>query len=502
MQNLRRDPRGGRQRPRQARQDDRLPAEPRRLRGDERGLRAPRRRQPAGAVDGRGREAPLRRARRDRGDRPPSESRIRTRACRRTRSPTTCTRSASTPTSSAARSATSCSGSRVQGADFVVPGVGHAELRAALEPHGRVEDLVVADQRVGVRLLPRDRTLARSRRPGSSSRRRASSARPGPGRHDFEIVADAGDLARAGHGAARLHDQRDRAAARDRRAARSARRPRPTSSAGVLRTTSPTSFADDPLRIVRGLRFVSQLDLDPDEDTLRQMREWAPQIEHVSGERIGGGLAADGMGELSKLLLGAQPGEGAAARPRHRRARRTCCRSSSRRSASTRRADYHDLPLDEHTFAVVQAAADAGVPLRVRLAALLHDLGKPRGRAATGGDSRKPIGAPQIAAIAALIDGCAIPTRLPALRRPIVREHMFELTASPTPVDARRFLARHGDEARARPGRAQARPISRARRVPDERRGSSRLDALPDARRAGARAARTGSPTSPSTATT
>ena len=48
-------------------------------------------------------------------------------------------------------------GQRPRELDFVVPGVGHAELRAALEPHGRVEDLVVADQRVGVRLLPRDR---------------------------------------------------------------------------------------------------------------------------------------------------------------------------------------------------------------------------------------------------------------------------------------------------------------------------------------------------------
>ena len=38
---------------------------------------------------------------------------------------------------------------------------------------------------------------------------------------------------------------------------------------------------------------------------------------------------------------------------------------------------YHDLTVDEHTFAVVQAAADAGAPLRVRLAALFHDLGKP-----------------------------------------------------------------------------------------------------------------------------
>jgi hypothetical protein len=38
---------------------------------------------------------------------------------------------------------------------------------------------------------------------------------------------------------------------------------------------------------------------------------------------------------------------------------------------------YHNLTLDEHTFQVVQAAADAHLPLRVRLAALFHDLGKP-----------------------------------------------------------------------------------------------------------------------------
>src|SRR5919199_6500224 len=65
---------------------------------------------------------------------------------------------------------------------------------------------------------------------------------------------------------------------------------------GVLRTVSPSSFAEDPLRIVRGLRFVSQLGLEPDEDTLRQMREEAAAIWLVSGERLGD--------ELAKLLLG------------------------------------------------------------------------------------------------------------------------------------------------------------------------------------------------------
>src|SRR5204863_1686021 len=44
-------------------------------------------------------------------------------------------------------------------ADFLVPGVDTERLRRALEPHGRVEDLVVAGRLVGVRLHPRDRTI-------------------------------------------------------------------------------------------------------------------------------------------------------------------------------------------------------------------------------------------------------------------------------------------------------------------------------------------------------
>ena len=45
--------------------------------------------------------------------------------------------------------------------DFLVPGVDQAGLRSLLEPHGRVEDMEVHGQLVGVRLIP---TIARSGR--------------------------------------------------------------------------------------------------------------------------------------------------------------------------------------------------------------------------------------------------------------------------------------------------------------------------------------------------
>ena len=59
-------------------------------------------------------------------------------------------------------------------ADFLVPGVDTEGLKRALEPHGRVEDLVVGGRLVGVRLHPaRQGGLAGSPGRASSSRRRA-----------------------------------------------------------------------------------------------------------------------------------------------------------------------------------------------------------------------------------------------------------------------------------------------------------------------------------------
>ena len=260
-------------------------------------------------------------------------------------------------------------------ADFLVAGVDIDGLREALAPHGRAEELVVAGRTVGVRYYPRDaavRNLAKGGIEIAPPRREVST---GPGRHDFEIVVDPAatveqDLARRDFTinamARRLADGSlvDPYGGRDDLAQR------------VLRTVSPNSFAEDPLRLVRGLRFISQFDLDPDERTLDQMRAEAASVALVSGERVGGGLAADGMGELSKLLMGAHPAKAL------RLARDTgvlvhLLPEFEQAIGFDQESRYHDLTVDEHTFEVVQAAADAGAPLRVRLAALFHDLGKP-----------------------------------------------------------------------------------------------------------------------------
>jgi tRNA nucleotidyltransferase (CCA-adding enzyme) len=344
-------------------------------------------------------------------------------------------------------------GNESKDADFLVPGVDIEGLRAALESHGRTEELVVAGRPVGVRFHPRDREMRKQARAGielAPPRREVST---GPGRHDFDIVVDP---------TATVEDDLRR---RDFTVNAMARRladgtlvdpfgGRRDLDARVLRTVTPESFAEDPLRIVRGLRFVSQLGFDPDDQTLAQMRSEAPGIRHVSGERIGGGLAADGMGELSKLLMGAHPAK-ALRLARDAGVLVELLPEFERAIGFDQQSRYHDLTVDEHTFEVVQAAADAGAPLRVRLAALFHDLGKPH-VAWKGNDGRlhyyaKPGVAShsheQVSAQLAdeALDRLRYPTDLRRQVVRIVRGHMLDAGRADD-LRARRLLQRYGTE--------------------------------------------------------
>jgi tRNA nucleotidyltransferase (CCA-adding enzyme) len=177
-------------------------------------------------------------------------------------------------------------------------------------------------------------------------------------------------------------------------------------------------------------------------------------VKLVSGERIGGGLAADGMGELSKLLLGTRPAKA------FRLARDTgvlveLLPEFKKAIGFDQESRYHSLTVDEHTFAVVQAAADAGYALPVRLATVFHDLGKPY-VAWRGTDARLHYYAKRgFSERSHEQVGCELAREaLLRLRYPnalrdrvvrIVRYHMFQIGKGDA-LRARRFLAKHGDE--------------------------------------------------------
>ena len=320
-------------------------------------------------------------------------------------------------------------------ADFVVPGVDYDGLRRALEPHGRVEDLEVAGRRVGARLYPHDEHVRVAAPAGIEFAPPRTERSTGPGRHDFEIVADPAlsiedDMARRDFTVNAIAKRLETGELVDPFGGRA------DLNSGVLRAVSPRSFAEDPLRIVRGLRLVSQLGLTPDGATLAQMRDDAGNVALVSGERVGGGLHSDGMGELSKLLLGGEPRR-ALELARDTDVLTALLPELEPAIGFEQDSPRQNLPLEDHLFAVVQAAADAGATLPVRLAALLHDAGKP---GANGGHAER----------SARITNAALtrlryPTRLRDYVARLVRGHAFPLDHVDA-LFARRFLREHGEQ--------------------------------------------------------
>ena len=312
-------------------------------------------------------------------------------------------------------------------ADFVIPGVDYDGLRTALAPHGHVEDLAVAGRRVGARLYPRDPELRRLAPAGIEFAPPRAERSTGPGRHDFEIVADPGlsiedDMGRRDFTVNAMARRLETGDVVDPFGGAEDLRRR------VLRTVRPRSFAEDPLRLVRGLRLVSQLDLDPDSDTREQMRAEAASIALVSGERLGD--------ELAKLLQGRNPAK-ALLIARDTRVLTALLPEFEPTIGFEQDSARQHLPLDEHIFAVVQAAADAGTTLPVRLGALLHDLGKPE-----ADDDHAERGA----AIATdVLRRLRYPGRFRAYVTRLIRAHSFSLDG----VDdlyARRFLREHGKD--------------------------------------------------------
>ncbi|WP_233555980.1 CCA tRNA nucleotidyltransferase [Galactobacter caseinivorans] len=155
---------------------------------------------------------------------------------------------------------------------------------------------------------------------------------------------------------------------------------------GVLRTPSgpEISFSDDPLRMMRGARFVSQLGLELAPAEWDATAAMAGRLEIVSAERV--------RDELSKLLLGAHPERGIDVMVRTGLAELVIPEVSALRLE----ADEHHRHKDvyEHSLTVLRQAADReggpddavpGPDLVLRMAALMHDIGKPATRRFEGG---------------------------------------------------------------------------------------------------------------------
>lgn len=149
----------------------------------------------------------------------------------------------------------------------------------------------------------------------------------------------------------------------------------------TIRTVGDASerFGEDALRIMRAVRFSSQLGFFIKEETAIALRELSQNLEKISIERIrdefiklvDAKFAKDGLGMLKKygLLKYIIP--------------------ELEEGVGIEQGGTHDFDVWTHLVKSLEHGSKMEYPLYVKFAALLHDIGKPRSRRAAEGRGTK-----------------------------------------------------------------------------------------------------------------
>ncbi len=132
------------------------------------------------------------------------------------------------------------------------------------------------------------------------------------------------------------------------------------------------TFSDDPLRILRAMRFSSQLAFTVEPDVLQAAGEMCQRLSIVSQERI--------TDELLKILRSPRPSTGFGLLL-ETGVLTVIFPELAQMQGVEQREEYHHKDVFWHTLKVVDNVATASDDVWLRLAALLHDVGKPKTKA-------------------------------------------------------------------------------------------------------------------------
>ena len=142
---------------------------------------------------------------------------------------------------------------------------------------------------------------------------------------------------------------------------------------GIIRTPldPDITFSDDPLRMMRCVRFATQLRFLIEDETFEAIERNAERIEIISGERI-----AD---ELNKVMMTPQPSRGFVDLQRCGLLQLVIPELAALDIVETRNGRAHKNNF-YHTIEVLDNVSIHSDNLWLRWAALLHDIGKPRSK--------------------------------------------------------------------------------------------------------------------------
>lgn len=131
------------------------------------------------------------------------------------------------------------------------------------------------------------------------------------------------------------------------------------------------TFSDDPLRMMRAIRFATQLGFDLHSDTFDAIRRNASRLEIITRERI--------AEELNKIMMSRRPSEGWLLLDKTGLLPLVLPDLVALKGVEVKDGRGHkDVFL--HTLKVLDNLSDSSDKLWLRWAALLHDIGKPRSK--------------------------------------------------------------------------------------------------------------------------
>jgi len=139
-----------------------------------------------------------------------------------------------------------------------------------------------------------------------------------------------------------------------------------------LRMTSPVSFQEDPLRMLRAVQFAARFNFMIEPETFKSLRQHAPLISSVSEERI--------AEEFNKLLTRSEKPSDGFRIMLSSGLLKVIIPELEKCVGVDQPGGYHKYDVFEHTLHCLDACAPK---LRLRLAALFHDINKPQAKRAT-----------------------------------------------------------------------------------------------------------------------